>query len=339
MNLVGAQFGKYKITKQLDAGSFGTVCLADDICLSASKAIKILPVFSPTDYLQKINEAQILDKCRHKNIICINEANVINFGGVSYLVIDIEFADGGSVESYMQSNWISAKKAVNIVNDALFGLDHAHMQGFLHRDIKPANILMAGNVIKLSDFGLAQYTTSGYGGAEGYRSHLAPECYKDGKTSFLTDIYAMGVTFFRIINNMNDWTARICLIPECEKLIKTGSLIKKIGFEGFVPDCARKIILKACHADPTKRYQSAQEMQQALSKLKFGIDWTFKGYYHWQAEDDGDVYKMDLEPKRNQFVVIYTKNGRRRNEKCKSFTTDAEAIRYMKEIVCKESLV
>lgn len=338
MNLVGAQIGKYCITKQLGAGAFGTVCLAKDIHLNADKAVKILPVISPTDYLQKINEAQILDKCRHKNIISIKEANVIDFSGNPILIIDIEFADGGSIESLMQKEWFSLKKSVNVIIEALFGLDHAHTQGFLHRDIKPANILMAKGCVKLSDFGLAQYAVSGYGGPEGYCSHLPPECYKSGKTSFLTDVYAMGVTLFRIVNNINDWRSRLASIPKCRDVIEKGTLLKKIGFELFVPDQLRRIISKACNPDPTKRYQSAQEMQQALDKLKFKREWIFTGYHHWICNEEKNAYKMDLIHNKKGYNVLYLKNERQQRNLCKSFSSELEAINYMKKIVCDESL-
>lgn len=338
MNLVGTLIGKYQIKKQLNSGAFGIVCLAKDICLNADKAIKLLPVESPEDYKKKIDEAQILDKCRHKNIIAIKEANVFNFFGKPILVIDIEFANEGSIETIMQSQWISIKKAVSIINDALFGLDFAHTQGFLHRDVKPANILIANGIVKLSDFGLAQYTAGGYGGPEGYLTHLAPECYSTGKTSFLTDIYATGITFYRIINNINNWMGKLATIPDFQKNVENGSILNKLGFENFIPNAVRKIIKKACHPNPTKRYQSAQELQQALNKLKFGKEWTFDRYYHWHAKDGNFEYKMDLNPTKKGFDVVYSKNGRRQKDKCISAKTELEAINFIENIVAKESL-
>ncbi len=339
MNYVGAQIGKYEITAQLGEGAFGNVCLAKDMCLNADKAIKILSVDSPEDYLEKIKEAQILDKCRHKNIIAIKEADVLYFLGRPHLVIDIEYADGGSVEKIMQTQWISIKRAVNIINDILFGLDHAHMQGFLHRDVKPANILIAEGVVKLSDFGLAQYMAAGYGEFNGYLSHLAPESYKTQKTSVLTDIYATGMTFYRIINNINDWQTKLASIPNYRKVVETGSIIKKLGFKPFVPDSIRRIITKACNSNPTKRYQSAQEMQQALNKLKFGMEWTLDKYYQWTAKDGNYEYTMDINQTKKGFNVIYKKNGRKQSDKCTSVKTELEAVSYAEKIVGEESLL
>ena len=339
MNLVGVQIGKYQIKAQLNSGAFGTVCLARDVCLNADKAIKLLPVESPEDYLKKIDEAQILDKCRHKNIITIKEANVFDFWGKPILVIDIEYANEGSVESIIQNQWISIKRAVSIINDALFGLGYAHTQGFLHRDVKPANILIANSCVKLSDFGLAQYTAGGYGGPEGYRTHLAPECYRTGKTSILTDIYATGMTFYRIVSNINNWESRLTSIPNCQKNIINGSILKKIGFESFVPDAVKRIITKACNPDPQKRYQTAQEMQQALNKLKFGKEWVLDGYYHWIAKDGNSEYKMNLNSTKGKFDVAYTKNGRRQKDKCISVKTEREAINFIENIVAQESIL
>lgn len=35
-------------------------------------------------------------------------------------------------------------------------LGHMHKNGFFHRDLKPENILIAGDILKLCDFGLAR---------------------------------------------------------------------------------------------------------------------------------------------------------------------------------------
>jgi len=141
---------------------------------------------------------------------------------------------------------------------ALLGLQHAHAQGFLHRDIKLGNILLDGTVAKLSDFGLA--TAPGAeltGSARGYRTHLPPEYFAARSTTPLTDIYAAGVTLFRIVSNIADWRAVVNAVPNLPAHIQKGTLIGRIGFEQFIPKVVQRIIRKACAADPTKRYQTA----------------------------------------------------------------------------------
>jgi len=92
--------------------------------------------------------------------------------------------------------------------DILRGLSYAHSKKIIHRDIKPANIMIGGGGDgKLSDFGLAlpnikrvdlsalkQYQ---------YLLHLAPEVRKFSDYTYQADIYACGMTLYRLVNSDN----------------------------------------------------------------------------------------------------------------------------------------
>lgn len=249
---------KYQVVRSLGSGNFGQVYHVIDRALQAEKAIKVLKVVDPTQFLSSLEEAQILNRCRHKHIVTINEANIFSVNGQRRVILDLEYIAGGSIESALQNRWLSVRDAVTYMRGALLGLQHAHAQGFLHRDIKPGNILLDGTVAKLSDFGLA--TAPGaelIGSARGYRTHLPPEYFAARSTTPLTDIYAAGVTLFRIVSNIADWRAVVNAVPNLPAHIQKGTLIGRIGFEQFIPKVVQRIIRKACAAAPTKRYQTA----------------------------------------------------------------------------------
>ena len=252
---------KYEVISPLGAGNFGQVFHVFDRALGTEKAIKVLLATDPSKFMQSLQEAQILNKCQHKHIVTINEANVFPVNGIQRVVLDLEYIPEGSLEAALASRWVSVRESVNCIRGALHGLEHAHAQGFLHRDVKPGNILLSPMASKLSDFGLA--TDAGLaliGSGRGYRPHLPPEYYVSPLTTEQTDVFAVGVTLFRALSNISDWRAVISAIPNLQQHQKAGRLIQCIGFAAYIPQVLRRIVMKACHPDPSKRFPSAHAL-------------------------------------------------------------------------------
>lgn len=328
---------KYQIIEHLGSGSFGDVYRVQDRALQVEKAIKVLGVTDPAEFLQSLEEAQILRRCSHKHIVAINEANIFDVSGAPRVVLDLEFIAEGSLEDALTNRWISIQEAVRYLQGALQGLEHAHSQGFLHRDIKPGNILLAQSAAKLSDFGLATDTSATLvGSAQGYVTHLPPEYWTTRQTTVLSDVFACGVTLYRAVSNIDDWRAVVRATPDARAKIQNGKLIENIGFESFIPKTLQRIIRKACHADPTKRYQSVLELRQQLDRLRFGIDWIATGDFSWEGRQGSDVYKMEVDPLK--FDLTYKKNDRRKNDQCAKYGDLGSAIQAMENLVADTTL-
>ena len=90
---------KYQIIRPLGDGHFGQVFHAFDLALKAEKAIKVLKTTDPSTFLQGLKEAQILNRCNHKHIVSINEANVFLVDKEQRVVLDLEYIPEGSLES------------------------------------------------------------------------------------------------------------------------------------------------------------------------------------------------------------------------------------------------
>ena len=332
------EIDKYQIIKPLGRGNFSQVFHVFDRALSAEKAIKVLLSTDPTKFMQSLQEAQILKKCQHKHIVTINEANIFPVNGTNRVVLDLEYIPEGSLETALAARWVSIRESVEYIRGALRGLEHAHAQGFLHRDVKPGNILLAPNTPKLSDFGLA--TDAGLsliGSAKGYKPHVPPEYYSNRTTSEQTDIFAVGVTLFRALSNISDWRSVIKAIPNLSQHLQDGTLIRHIGFEEFIPDSLRRIVRKACHPDPAKRFPYAHALGQRLDNIRFNIDWTRLADNQWQGYCKAG--------KQHQCVVDFAKhaltvfvNGRRFLAECKKHSSRSKAIRHMNEYIAKTTL-
>ena len=326
------EIDKYELKKHLGNGAFGDVYLAHDRALDAVKAIKILNVPDPSQFMEKLEEAQILHKCKHKHIVKVNEANIYKINGESKVVIDMEYLPNGCFEDIIENGTASIHDSVNYTIDCLFALEHAHIQGILHRDIKPANIMLCNYGAKLSDFGLATVLgTRQAGSPKGYTTHLAPEYFKNKATTELTDIYAMGVTLFRSCNCISDWKDVVRSLRNPKQKIIDGKLISTIGYQPFMPSKLKRIINKACAINPTKRFQSAFEMRQALEKVQLLIDWRKVNESSWQGscKKTSKLFTITISSSLIRHKVNIKQNNRRLSDRCKDFNCPDEAKSYM----------
>lgn len=336
----GHNFGKYQLRKKLGNGNFGAVYKAYDKVLKVEKAIKILEVTNPKEAYKLFNEASIPYKCQHNNIIKINDAQLISWGTELLFVVDMNLADGESVESLLSNNRLSVVDSLNIMKDILSAVEYSHIQGIIHRDIKPANIIMDKGVPKLSDFGLASTLNKEVDNPIWYTPHAAPETLVSRTTATVqTDIYALGMTMYRMVNGITDWRNLIFSIPNLDNLIVTGKLIEVLPLKDYVPTKIQKIIKKACHKFPEKRYQSAAEMRNAIERLHPIYNWTILSNDNWKGTALNHPDKiLFIEKNRDRIDVIVKNNGRKSTKECKSFTEISEAQKYMTEYIKNTTL-
>ena len=69
--------GKFEILKPIGRGCFGEVFNVKDIILGAERALKIIKGTDPDGFIKAFNEAKILEKCKHNNIVDIKEADIV----------------------------------------------------------------------------------------------------------------------------------------------------------------------------------------------------------------------------------------------------------------------
>src|SRR5205807_1218643 len=117
-------------------------------------------------------------------------------GGRLFLVM--ELVEGGSLARMLAAEPRGSRRAVELLEQAARGVQHAHDRGIVHRDLKPDNILVAcGSTAKVADFGLAQLAETGIsrtrtGTALGTPMYMAPEQVSGrGEVTLRTDVYAL----------------------------------------------------------------------------------------------------------------------------------------------------
>jgi len=145
---------RYKVTKTLGDGTYGSVLRAQNNATGELVAIKKMKQkYYSWEECMKLREINSLRKLIHPNIVKLKE--VIRENDELHMVF--EYMDANLYE-YMKSRVkpIPENKIRNIMFQTCQALHHVHKGGYFHRDMKPENLLVSGDTIKLADFGLAR---------------------------------------------------------------------------------------------------------------------------------------------------------------------------------------
>jgi serine/threonine-protein kinase len=264
----------YDLEKRLGNGAFGEVWLGNDRALGVQRAIKFVPPHKIKDPTNFYEEPQTLMTLKHDNIVAITDAGKTADG---QLYIAMEYYPNGSISDMTKGGIVPLRLAIKLIGDTCRGLEYAHAADFIHRDIKPANIILdSTDNARLSDFGLAtKVSADGTASPYGYIGHLAPEVITNDITDKRTDIYAIGVTLYRMING--DAYLPMAIDPdELLERIKDGTFPNRNSYRPFIPASIRTIINHSLSINPGDRFQTASELRHALEKVKLFTHWLPK---------------------------------------------------------------
>jgi len=258
--------GNYKILKKIGAGGMARVYLAvhEDVP-NLKVVLKILTNPSLVErFRQEADKLALLDG--HPNICRIK--HFFNHG--DDFVIAMEYIDGVTLDDMIKDGRkIPVGEAVRIISEVLDILDTAHRKDIFHRDIKPSNVMIdkSGNV-KIIDFGIAKGKSDPNltvaGTACGTPAFMAPEQFSPTAdiNYALADIYASGVTLYRLITGefpfkgQNEFAIRDAKM--FSKPTKPSAIISEI------PKELETIILKSLEKEPGNRFQTALDMKKAI---------------------------------------------------------------------------
>ncbi|KAL2499023.1 putative receptor-like protein kinase [Abeliophyllum distichum] len=185
------------------------------------------------------NEAEIISKIRHRNLLSLRGLCVTSSqfqGRRRYLVYD--FMSNGSLDDHLfngktRLSWPQRK---NIILDVAKGLAYLHYgikPAIYHRDIKATNILLDDDMnARVADFGLAKqstedqsHLTTRVAGTYGY---LAPEYALYGQLTEKSDVYSFGVVILEIMSGRRVLDAtessRLLITDWAWDLVKSGKM-------------------------------------------------------------------------------------------------------------------
>jgi serine/threonine protein kinase len=275
-SLEGQTLGKYRVLEPLGHGGMARVYRAFHPQLNRYVAIKVLrsdlmdeEEFETSSWRERFRrEAQAVAALRHPNIVQVFDSDVE--GDVYYMVL--ELLEGDTLKTRLNDYRTRGEQMpwgeiVRILLDALDGLAYAHSEGMIHRDIKPGNILLTrrGQAV-VADFGIARIVGStqhtAAGALMGTLNYIAPEQGLKGQSDARSDIYSLGIVFYEMLTQRTPFEADTPLAVLMKHVNDPLPLPRKIA--PSIPESFERIVLKALAKHPDDRYQSAEEMAQAL---------------------------------------------------------------------------
>jgi serine/threonine-protein kinase PpkA len=193
----------YSIEREIGRGGMARVYLAVQKKFGRLVAVKVVSPQYTTDASfgkRFVREARIIAQLSHPNIVQVHDAGVHE--DCYYLVM--EYLRGGDLNRRLKRG-LHMQAAISVVKDIARGLDWAHAKGYVHRDIKPENILFRedGSAV-LSDFGIARVISTSAsitrdGTVVGTPQYMSPEQAAGRPLDGRSDIYSLGVVFFRML--------------------------------------------------------------------------------------------------------------------------------------------
>ncbi|MGE3889655.1 MAG: protein kinase, partial [Vicinamibacterales bacterium] len=302
----GDAFGaRYRIMKMLGVGGMGAVYQAWDAELGVNVAIKTIRPGVGTDASTALDaerrfkrELLLAREVTHPNVVRIYDLGEIE--GTKY--ITMSFVDGEDLATILaREGRLPVPRGLPIMRQVMAGMGAAHLAGIVHRDLKPANIMVdqSGHALVM-DFGIARsvngpateptpaagtpalpeamagaafsstsmatHALTVAGSVMGTLDYMAPEQARGQQVDQRADVYALGLILRDVLlgraarpksgNAFEDLKQRIAEPLPPPRMV-----------DPEFPEALDQIIARALELDPAARYQTSQELADALEAL------------------------------------------------------------------------
>jgi hypothetical protein len=269
--------GRYRLRERLGAGAVGEVWSADDPQIGRRVAIKFLRApgeLSPGQQAEWENrfllEARAAGRLSHPGIVPVFDVGTAS-DGRPFIVM--ELVEGRSLEALRRAEpHPTLEEVVHWTIEIAEALDAAHGRGVVHRDVKPANILVGSDGrARITDFGIARVADSDLtrdGAFLGSPSFASPEQLRGAKIDGRSDLFALGAVLYFLSTRRRPFEGPdipAIIYAACHAEPKPPS---SLNAKLTAPLDA--VILRALRKRPDERFQTGQELADALRAAAAG---------------------------------------------------------------------
>jgi serine/threonine-protein kinase len=296
----GNMIGPYRLVESLGRGGMAAVWLADQTAGVPRRVALKLPHIGLEGGLRAserfVQERDFLAALEHPHIARLYDAGV-SAEGVSYLAM--EFVAGMPITGYCDAQRMGLARRVDLFQQVLAAVAHAHTRLVIHGDLKAGNILVtpAGEV-KLLDFGIARLlgepaAAAAEMGAEArvFTPDTAPPEQLQGLAlSTESDVYSLGVVLYELLSGRRPYRldpGAADLAAQWRAITPAAPSAAAGGEHDAAAAAARgcsarelrrsvagdldAIVAKAMQASAAARYRSVEALGQDLLRWRQGL--------------------------------------------------------------------
>jgi serine/threonine-protein kinase len=276
------RIGRYEVISHLATGGMAQIYLARQTGLGSFERHVVLKTIlreRAADHrfvTMFLDEAKLAATLNHQNVAQVYEVD--HADGAYFMAMEYVHGENtrAILETTIRRGWtIPLELGVMIISGAAAGLHHAHERRgkngqplqIVHRDVSPANIMVGyDGSIKVLDFGIAkaeERATKTIGGTiKGKYGYMSPEQCKGKPIDRRSDIFALGIVLYELSTLRRAFKGNDDF--ETMKRIVAGDLVLPSTLVPGFPRELEAIILTALASDPGARFQTAQELIEAL---------------------------------------------------------------------------
>lgn len=267
---------RFRLERHAFTGTMSKFHVAHEIATGNVFGIKLLDQEKLTQFrdrfkgLKRPEEGEIGMKINHPRV-----AKTYEWGktttGQEYILM--EYVDGPGVNTLLRDmsfDWVPYRLAH--IRQMAEGIQAVHDAGFIHRDICPRNFICYKDFtwLKLIDFGLTVPNEPPFrqpGNRTGTPQYMAPEIIRRKGTDPRVDVFAFGVTVYRMLTNEHPWgatdTTALAALAFDQK--KAEDILK------FRPNLNAKLaraVHRCLEIRPEARFDSCKQFLSAISDVK-----------------------------------------------------------------------
>jgi serine/threonine protein kinase/Flp pilus assembly protein TadD len=261
---------------ELGRGAMGVTYKAFDVHLQRPVALKIISawLFGNDSARQRfVREARAAASVQHPNVASV--FHIGESGGNYYYAM--ELVNGESLQALLgRSGCVETGLALEIVGQIAAGLAAIEKQHLVHRDIKPSNVMVSlqdGKLenVKIIDLGLAkgvaeEHTLSTVGAFIGTPAYASPEQFAGIAIDIRSDLYSLGVTLWAMVSGKLPFRGSAAeLMYQHQHAALPSEKLRNI------PATVIALLQVLLAKNPSERFQSPAQLQQAVAKVKDAI--------------------------------------------------------------------